>query len=193
MKNQIDARGKACPTPVLMAKREADNGSEEFSVLADNTAAVENLKRFGTSSGYSTAVTEKGTDFEIEFTKSQDVCGEILFHEAKTWAVFVGREGIGEGDPELTETLMKMYFYTLTQDKDIPQYILFMNNGVKVPTKDDQVAEHLQVLQELGAQILVCGTCLNFYGIADRLKVGLVSNMYDIATAMAAVDKVITL
>jgi selenium metabolism protein YedF len=193
MENQIDARGKACPMPVIMAKKETDHGNEQFSVLVDNMAAVENLKRFRTSSGYQTAVTEKGTDFEIEFLKSRDSFGTARMDHNKSWAVFVCREGIGEGDPELGETLLKMYFYTLTQDKDIPRYILFINSGVKVPVKNDQVAEHLQMLQDLGAQVLVCGTCLNFYGIADQLKAGLVSNMYEIVGAMNTVDKVITL
>jgi sulfur relay (sulfurtransferase) complex TusBCD TusD component (DsrE family) len=68
-----------------------------------------------------------------------------------------------------------------------------MNDGVKVPTKNDQAIEHLKTLQEKGAEILVCGTCLNFYNLAGDLAVGVVSNMYDISGAMQTVDKVITL
>jgi selenium metabolism protein YedF len=193
MNYQIDARGKACPTPVIMAKKESDSGREQFSVLVDNQTAVENLKRFGSANGYETAVSDKGADFEIEFVKSQSLCEAAALQSNKSWAVFVSREGIGEGDPELGATLLKMFFYTLAQDRNIPQYILFMNNGVKVPANNEQVVEHLQTLKESGAEILVCGTCLNFYGLADQLKVGLVSNMYDIAGAMSTVDKVITL
>ena len=88
---------------------------------------------------------------------------------------------------------MQMYLYTLAQGDDIPEYILFMNDGVKVPTKNDQAIEHLKTLQDKGVEILVCGTCLNFYNLAGDLAVGTVSNMYDIAGAMQAVDKVITL
>jgi selenium metabolism protein YedF len=86
-----------------------------------------------------------------------------------------------------------MFFYTLTQDENIPSYILFMNDGVKATTNNDQVIEQLITLSEMGAVILVCGTCLNYYNITDKLKVGTVSNMYDIVNAMKAVDKVITL
>lgn len=193
MNYQIDARGKACPTPVIMAKKESDSRREQFSILVDNKTAVENLKRFGGSSGYETAVAEKGADFEIEFVKSQSSCGTIRLQSNNSWAVFVGKEGIGGGDPELGSTLLKMFFYTLTQDLSVPQYILFMNDGVKVPANNEQVVEHLQALKERGSEILVCGTCLNFYRIADQLKVGLISNMYDIAGAMNTVDKVITL
>jgi len=88
---------------------------------------------------------------------------------------------------------MKMFFFTLTQNSDVPSYVLFMNEGVKVPVGSQQAIEHLKVLAERGTKVLVCGTCLNFYGLSDSLKVGIVSNMYDIAEAMLNVDKVITL
>ena len=69
-----------------------------------------------------------------------------------------------------------------------------MNDGVKLPAgEEQQVIDSLMTLIEKGSLVLVCGTCLNYYGIADRLKVGTVSNMYDIMSAMQRADKVITL
>ena len=52
---------------------------------------------------------------------------------------------------------------------------------------------NLQALIDKGVKVLVCGTCLNYYGLAERLKIGTVSNMYDILGAMQRADKVITL
>lgn len=193
MYNKVDARGKACPIPVVMTKKEVDNGSENFIVLVDNKTAVENLKRFGKNSGYQTEITESNSEFEVSFTKMVDFDNCIIIDNDKKWAVFVGNEGIGEGDLDLGSSLMKMFFYTLNQDKDIPRYILFMNKGVKVATDNDQVVEQLKALQKMGSEILVCGTCLNYYNIADKLKIGTVSNMYDIVSTMKAADKVITL
>lgn len=210
-KTVIDARGKNCPIPVIMAKKESDKGIVSFSVLVDNLTAVENLKRFGESSGYMTSAAENGSGYEIEFLKKDAAAGGIAAScpgndkaaavsdshktadEGKTYAVFVSREGIGDGDAELGSSLLKMFFYTLAQEKDIPRYILFMNSGVKVLTDNDQVIEQVKKLQDMGTGVLVCGTCLNFYGIADKLKAGTVSNMYDIASAMKSSDKVITL
>lgn len=207
----IDARGKNCPIPVIMAKKEADNGIVSFSVLVDNQTAVENLKRFGESSGYLTFASEKESGFEIEFSKKgASVSGDKAAGSengtvasisdnsktadgSRTYAIFVSREGIGDGDPELGSSLLKMFFYTMAQEKDIPQFILFMNSGVKVLTDNDQIIEQVRILQDMGSSVLVCGTCLNFYGIADKLKTGTVSNMYAIASAMKSVDKVITL
>lgn len=200
MDNQIDARRKTCPVPVIMAKKEADEGKEKFSVLVDNPTAVENLKRFGASSGYASVVKEIGSDYEVDFTKTGCSCDvpaaapedDSRAAGKKSWAVFVGKEMIGAGDPELGENLLKMFFYTLTQDENIPEYLLFMNAGVKIPVENEQITEHLKELQDKGAQVLVCGTCLNFYEIADKLQTGTVSNMYDIVGAMKSVDKVIT-
>lgn len=112
---------------------------------------------------------------------------------AGDWTVFAGRDCIGDGDRELGSSLMRMFFYTLTQGDELPGTILFMNAGVKLPTLDAQVAEHLNALQERGVKVLVCGTCLNFYGLADQLKAGTVSNMYDIVSCMARSAKVVTL
>lgn len=200
MNNQIDARGKACPIPVIMAKKETDQGNMAFTILVDNQTAVENLKRFASSNDYKTDVVQIESDFNIAFTKSNDsatcnpTCNPInTISNQRTWAVFVGREGIGNGDSELGRSLLKMFFYTLAQDPNVPRYILFMNAGVKVPVENDQAVEQLKALMEMGSELLVCGTCLNYYNITDNLQIGNISNMYDIVEAMKAVDKVVTI
>lgn len=194
---QIDVRGKSCPYPVIMAKKEYEKGTETFSVLVDNKTAVENLMGFGSRYEMITSTQEKGADFEVAFFRSQDsVRGEpfpVPNQEKKTFAVFVGNDMIGEGAQELGETLLRMYFFTLAQEKIVPSAILFMNNGVKVPSSKGEVVDHLRSLQEMGTEILVCGACLNSYGLIDHLKVGKISNMMDIAGAMHRADKVITL
>jgi sulfur relay (sulfurtransferase) complex TusBCD TusD component (DsrE family) len=69
-----------------------------------------------------------------------------------------------------------------------------MNEGVKLVTGvEPQIVENLNTLIEKGTKVLVCGTCLNYYGLKDELKVGTVSNMYDILGAMQEVSKVIKL
>ena len=90
--------------------------------------------------------------------------------------------------------LAKMAIFTLSESENIPSYVLFMNGGVKLTTGvEPQIVENLNTLIEKGTQVLVCGTCLNFYDIKDDCQVGTVSNMYDILGAMQSVSKVITL
>ena len=191
----IDARGKACPTPVILAKKMADTGTEAFTVLVDNKTAVENLNRFAGSSGFDAAVTEVGPDWSISLSKagSGQSTQTAESRSKKSWALFVGSEGIGQGDPVLGASLLKMCLYTLTQGEDLPDYILMMNGGVKAAVEHEQAIEHLKELEARGTTVLVCGACLNFFGMTDDLKAGTLSNMYDILTAMQKVDKVISL
>lgn len=194
----IDARGKACPTPVIMAKKAISAGESTFTVLVDNTTAVENLKRLAANQGFDAAVTEQGGAFHLAFVRTgcaacEEAVNSPLPAPGGGWAVFVGRDIIGDGDRELGTNLMRMFFYTLSQGEDKPGAVLFMNAGVKLPTLDEQIVEHLKALSAVGVEILVCGTCLNFYGLTDQLQVGTVSNMYDIVTRMQKAGKVVSL
>ncbi len=194
----IDARGKACPTPVIMAKKAISAGESSFTVLVDNTTAVENLKRLAANQGFDAAAAEAEGVFSVAFTRTgcaacEEAVNAPLPAPGGDWAVFVGRDIIGDGDRELGTNLMRMFFYTLSQGEDKLGAVLFMNAGVKLPTLDEQVVEHLKALSAVGVEILVCGTCLNFYGLTDRLRVGTVSNMYDIVTRMQKAGKVISL
>jgi len=199
MAHIVDAKGKPCPTPVILAKQAMAQGHTAFTVLVDNHTAVENLQRLAGNQGFTAAVREEGDTFALDFAKGegcaacQEAVNSPLPAAGGDWAVFVGRDIIGDGDRELGTNLMRMFFYTLAQGEDKPGAVLFMNAGVKLPTLDEQVVDHLKALSDAGTEILVCGTCLNFYGIAEQLKVGTVSNMYDIVTRMQKAGKVISL
>jgi len=208
MNKIIDAKGKSCPIPVIMAKKEIDGGNNSFVVEVDNNIAVQNLQKLANSQGFITALKEENEIFKIHFSKTSDAisneeeceeCNEILdkIEENKkdlgAWSVFIGKEIIGAGNEELGKSLMKMYFYTISEGEDLPKSVLFMNDGVKVPTLNEQAIEHLKNLESKGVEILVCGACLNFYGLEENLKVGKVSNMYDITNRMKEASKVITL
>lgn len=206
MNKHLDASGQACPLPVMMAKKEIDAGTTDFTITVDNDMAVENLKKLANSQNFlATVILEEEAHFILEFhleasgekpQSSQAPAPENSSTDPTTpgsWSIFMGKDIIGTGDYELGRSLARMYFYTISQAEDIPQSILFMNNGVKLPTLDDQVVTHLKVLAERGVEILVCGTCLDYYRLKDQLKIGELSNMYDITERMAAATKVITL
>ena len=198
MKKFIDAKGKNCPMPVIMAKKEIDAGVKFFEIEVDNKIAVENLKKLANSQGFTTTIKEDNGNFKVDFSNGCEECEEVLAKvEGKkplgNWAIFVNKETIGAGNDELGQSLMKMFFYTISEGKDLPKSILFMNGGVKVPTLNAQAIEHLKVLQDKGVELLVCGACLNFYELENKLEVGKISNMYDITNAMKEASKVITI
>ena len=198
MKKFIDAKGKACPMPVIMAKKEIDAGVKFFEIEVDNKIAVENLKKLANSQGFTTTIEENNGNFKVNFSNGCEECEEVLAKvEGKkplgNWSIFVNKEIIGTGNEELGQSLMKMFLYTISEGEDLPKSILFMNGGVKVPTLNEQAVEHLKVLQDKGVELLVCGACLNFYGLEEKLGVGKISNMYDITNAMKEAYKVITI
>ena len=194
---QIDARGKACPMPVILAKKELDGGCNDLTVLVDNRTAVDNLTRLGNSAGMTVASGETLDGLFVRLTGEAKPVEHPVISCPTTgsgYAVFIGKDVVGTGERELGFNLMKMALYTLAQGDSVPAHILFMNEGVKLPAgEEQQVIDSLITLSEKGCIVLVCGTCLNYYGIADRLKVGIVSNMYDILGAMQRADKVISL
>ncbi|GEA31109.1 sulfurtransferase-like selenium metabolism protein YedF [Clostridium diolis] len=205
MNKVLDAKGKECPMPVIMAKKEIDSGNNSFVVEVDNDIAVQNLKKLANNQGFAVSVEEENSLFKVYFSKDLDKLSEVevfngtsdKLEENKTeignWSVFIGKEIIGAGNEELGKSLIKMYLYTISESDNLPKSILFMNDGVKVPTLNHQAAEHLRDLETKGVEILVCGACLNFYGLEEKLKVGKVSNMYYITNCMKEASKVITL
>ena len=192
---RLDAAGKACPIPVIMANKELDNGTQDLSILVDGQTQIDNLSRLGKTYGREITVTPEGEKFVATFADGDGNIPESAngFDEG-SYAVFFNKEGLGNGDAELGMNLAKMAIFTLSESENIPTYVLFMNGGVKLTTGvEPQIVENLNTLIEKGTKVLVCGTCLNFFGIKEDCKVGTVSNMYDILGAMQEVSKVITL
>ncbi len=203
----VDAFGLQCPKPLVLAKKELDAGCIDLAVQVDNETAVKNLTRLAEKKGMAVAVDAIEGGWLVSFTEgdgtqaspeaamltsalSSDACGS----DGCGYAVFVSRDHVGDGDPKLGRNLMKMAIYTLSESDVVPVSLLFMNSGVKlVAGEEPQVVENVKTLVEKGTEVLVCGTCLDFYGVKDNLEVGTVSNMYDILGRMQEAGKVITL
>lgn len=197
---RLDARGQQCPIPVIMAKKELDKNTQDLEIIVDGQAQIDNLARLGDSVGRPITSEPCEDKFLVKFadgdTKAVEGDGSDYCSAPAndTYAVFFNKEGLGAGSDELGLSLAKMAIFTLSESEKKPAYVLFMNGGVKLVTGiEPQIVENLQTLIEAGTKVLVCGTCLNFYGVKDDMKVGTVSNMYDILGAMQEVGKVITL
>ena len=98
---------------------------------------------------------------------------------------------MGTGNDELGAVLMKGFLFALTQQDVLPTTILFYNGGATVTTEGSASIEDLKSLEALGVEILTCGTCLNYYKLADKLQVGGVTNMYEITERLTGADLVI--
>jgi len=105
--------------------------------------------------------------------------------------VYVASETMGRGDDELGAVLIAVFLDTLSQLKGKLTHVLFVNAGVKLVVDDSPVLDQLRQLQDIGVELLVCGTCLNHFAIKDRMAVGTVSNMVAIVETLSQAERVI--
>lgn len=196
----VNALGDACPLPVVKTLNAIKTltGADTVETLVDNPTAVENLRRLAQSRGYRFSSEKRG---EAEYRVLLGVeAGAETPEEApacyvpparKRTVVAVTADHMGEGDPKLGRTLLKGFLFALGQLEELPQTILFYNGGASLTCEGSESLEDLRALEGRGVEILTCGTCLNFYGLSEKLRVGGVTNMYSIVEKLAAADHVL--
>ncbi len=195
----IDNRGLNCPEPVIRTKRALDALETGHVVsLVDNLVAKENVLRLAQNLGLGATVSEEGEIYRITIAKGSADQAVPSSSEQPTppglrTALFVQADQMGSGDEQLGRVLINSFFYALVESEDLPQSVFFLNSGVRLTCEESAVLPHLQQLQALGVELGSCGTCLDYYGLKERLAIGGVSNMYTIVEAMLQADKTITL
>ena len=103
----------------------------------------------------------------------------------------VASDTVGIGEEELGHILMKSFIYSLTQLDTLPTTMLFYNGGAKLTCEGSPVLDDLKSLEAQGVEILTCGTCLDFQHLKEKLAVGSVTNMYEIARRMTQADRLV--
>lgn len=196
MRIELDARGLACPKPVINTKKELDKLNQGIVITTvDNEIAKENILKLAKSMNYQANVTKCEENLIcIEIIKGENVIIEEKIEETLSdTCIFINSDKMGTGNDELGEVLIKGYIYTLTESKPYPKSIVFVNSGIKLTTVNEATVENLTILQEAGVEILSCGTCLDYYGLKENLKVGNVTNMYTIVELMNNAGKTISI
>jgi selenium metabolism protein YedF len=189
----IDCRGLACPQPVITTKKALDQQKEgEWTVIVDNAVSSNNVERFAQSQGCSVEVESRGQDFYLRIRKGKgsDV-GELPQKKSEKIVVYINSHLLGIGDEALGSILMRTFLKTLLDLETKPSRLILINSGVRLATEGSEVLETLGKLSEKGIEILSCGTCLDFYGLKEKLKVGKISNMYDIAQSLMEAGRLV--
>ncbi|MDI9467016.1 MAG: sulfurtransferase-like selenium metabolism protein YedF [Bacillota bacterium] len=193
MSEIVDARGLNCPEPVILTKRAMDIGEvERLVTIVDRTAALENVTKLARSQGYEVEVEDKEGDYYITMVRSREISAQDAGDQEDV-AILITNRYFGQGDEELGKILMRSFLYTLTELNGRVKNIIFMNSGVFLTTEGSEVLEILQSLSQEGVEILSCGTCLDFYGLKDKLAVGDVTNMYTATDILSRAGRSITL
>jgi selenium metabolism protein YedF len=201
MEKIIDCKGMACPLPVVNAKKaaEAMNPGDVLTVLVDNEIAVQNLSRFAEHKGFGVSADKKG---EKEYAVIMSISGEtveskeeevacVMDSRRKGMLVVLSGNVMGTGDAKLGTSLMKAFVFALTKQDQLPDTILCYNTGAYLTCEGADTLEDLKLLESEGVTILTCGTCLDFYGLKEKLAVGGVTNMYDIVERMESAAQII--
>lgn len=188
---KLDARGLECPLPVVKTKELLKESSEAVEVLVDNETAVENLKKFAKVKGYDAVSNKVNEDYHVVISSGEQVVEEKKADNIlKGQIVVLSSDSLGS-DKKLGKILMKSFIFALTKQDAFPETILFYNEGVKITTQESDTLNDLLFLESEGVEIVNCGTCLDFFKLKDDLKVGSITNMYDIVERMEKAEKVI--
>jgi selenium metabolism protein YedF len=105
--------------------------------------------------------------------------------------LYVASDAIGHDSEELGKILMPAYLNAFSKGEKLPDVIAFVNNGVKLLTADSPALTALQDLEAKGVRLLACGTCLDYFGLKDKLAVGGPTNAVELTGMMMSADKVI--
>lgn len=211
MVNELDCRGLLCPLPIVQLRKligELPQGAQ--IVMRVSTAqTVANVTHFmATYFGVKVHFDPEGDTFVATFDNPG--AGTVPTEVAEGYAcdttqpapsaglgadsvILCATDVLGQGDDTLGQVLMKGFLSTLPEWEQLPRAILLMNGGVRLTDDRTGAVSTLQGLVEKGVEILVCGTCVEFFGMAGHVAVGRVTNMYEISLTLARASRVVRL
>ena len=195
---QIDARGKACPQPVMMTEEALGTITEGIvDVIVDNEASALNVAGYAAQKGMFAETKKEGKDWRVKVVKgyacttgSESGVASSGLETKKTLMLIVGTDSLGK-DEDLGKKLVKGFFETMKVYKQLPHTIFFLNAGVKLTTVSDEIVAILKDIEAMGVEIYSCGTCLKHYDLEAQLKVGHRGTTNHIVEGLQDFDKVV--
>ena len=196
----VDTRGLKCPKPLIMLKEalhEMKDG-DEVTVYIDNDTSLKNMVTFLKDQGSDPKVTSEGKVHTIKAVRPElnlaDVNPELYCDNhlvAVDYVVCIKSDLMGDGDPDLGKVLIESFLDNLKLQQQLPTHVVMYNAGVKLAMKQSPVCSSLSELEELGTRIMLCGTCIDHYGLQYDIGVGMISNMVVITETLASAGHVV--
>ena len=206
---EIDVRTLACPGPVLRLRELLDAGERQLRFHVADQLSRTNVTRFAASRGAEVVVDEPGDgSFVLTITASSGAGRAQAGEEAllscdlpaepatatgarRPQVIQVSGATMGSGDDELGALLLRSFLKTQAQLDRRPDTIVFYNRGVFLCCEGSSLLDDLRALEEAGVELIACGTCLNYFELGDRLAVGRVTDMLEIAGRLAAAGSIV--
>jgi selenium metabolism protein YedF len=199
----VDTRGQQCPAPLIATRKALKDSQtgESFTVLTDNKTSFENVSRYLKDNSILFNADEKNGIWTITVTRgvepmpaveAEKYCTTGIPHlNQGDFVIAFSSDKMGEGDDELGRLLV-INFVKAVKDLDVlPSKLVFYNSGVKLGTEDSPVCDHLKEIESMGVRLYFCATCVNFYSLQEKVRLGTLSNMFEIAQALASAGNVI--
>ena len=196
----IDTKGFKCPQPLIMLKmglQEMEQG-EQVTIYTDNETSLKNLLTYLRDQGVEPKVSSQDKVHTLVTQKPERPLSEsdpAAYCETNlvvnNYVVCIKSELMGEGDPELGKILMETFVENLKLQEQLPTHVVLYNGGVKLAMKQSASCSSLSELEELGTRVMLCGTCIDHYGLQYDIGVGMISNMVVITETMAMAGHVI--
>ena len=196
----LDTKGLRCPQPLIMLKEallDMKEG-EEIRVEIDNDTSLKNLLSYLKDQGVEPTVRTAGkvhTLIALRPEKDLSAGDPAIYCTTDLptdYVVCIKSELMGDGDPELGKILMETFVVNLKLQEQLPTHIVIYNGGVKLAMKQSPVCNSLTELEELGIRVMLCGTCIDHYGIQMDIGVGMISNMVVITETLASAGHILT-
>jgi len=206
----VDARGHLCPMPIIMLKSAMTELTEptDMQVLTDNEISKNNLLAFFRDNNITATWEQKEGYWAINATAVNKISASTAIPEslvmpataptqsiatpsAQDYTIVLKNNKMGLGNDDLGEILLKGFFNAIAEVNPLPKRMIFYNNGATLVTKTSPFAESIKKLHEKGVDIIICGACVDFFGIKNDIAVGTISNMYAICELLAKTEKVI--
>jgi len=210
----VDARGHLCPIPIIMLKSAMSELTEptDMQVLTDNEISKNNLLAFFRDNHVTATWEQKDGYWIINATTVNKITVDTVAQETisvpnvaptqppsihqkapqtKDYTIVMKNNKMGLGNDDLGEILLKGFFNAISEVADLPKRIIFYNNGALLVTKNSPFIESIIKLHEKGVDIIICGACVDFFGIKNDIAVGTISNMYTICELLSKTEKVI--
>lgn len=208
----LDEKGKQCPIPIVETKKAIEplDEGELVETVVDNEISAQNLKKFADQRKYGYEMEKvSDTEYRVHLTVTAEAKelqnnGRTTFDEkdyqacnipaasiSRDYIVVISSDHMGEPEEELGKILLKGFIYALAKKDQAPKKVIFYNGGAKLTCEGSESLDDLKELEKSGTEILTCGTCLKFQKLEDKLKVGGVTNMYEITEALTGTDRVV--
>lgn len=188
-KKVVDCRGLACPRPVVETKKAIDGFTgDEIDVIVDNETACSNVTNFAAGLGWTARkFAREGNLVRIFLKRGNAAAVEGISCAAagqSEYIVYLSSDVIGRGDDDLGKVLMRSFIKSLPDTQGVPRLIIMLNSGVKLAAEGSVILDDLREYERRGVEVRCCGTCVDFYGLKEKLQVGKLTNMFEIISVL---------